>query len=563
MVLHSIGQKILLVVGLAASVGMTVSLWAYSVAQEKGMREQNERSMAQTTASVIKGLQSVMLAGDADVAQAFSDRLKTVEGALDFRILRLDGTEAFRDNKTIKAVNARKGEAAFAERGEEAEIRVLPKDSPAMARAATTGQPVPIYGPGPDGQPAMTVIAPIVGNKGCPKCHGAEPLHGFIKFSVTLAALEKDIAIARQRAFWLIAASLFLTLVFTAIILHRSVSRPIKQVTEAMKRAASGDLKSRAIAKGDDEIAQMANSFNIMTAELRRAYDGMQREQDKLTTIIRSAKEAIIVADAEDRITLVNPSAEGLLGKTIHAIMGGKFIDALGDAALMKRLLDDPDGKAEILRRGDLILSAQASRIFADDGRKAGSAALIRDITVEKNLEDELRKLSTTDGLTNLFNRRFLDEALQREVARAHRHHRPLSIFMLDVDHFKKFNDRYGHDLGDRVLQAVARTMQAALRQQDYACRYGGEEFLAILPDTDGAGALDAAERLRLAIAALAVDGLSVTASIGCACLPEVPAGTAEELIEKADGALYAAKHRGRNCCVLAGGKDMTLLDTA
>jgi diguanylate cyclase (GGDEF)-like protein/PAS domain S-box-containing protein len=494
-----------------------------------------------------------MLAGDADIAQSFSDRLKTLEGALEFRILRVDGTEAFRDNRTIRAVNAFKGEEDFPPREEDSVVPVLPADSPDLARAAGDGKPVPLYAPGPDGKPSMTIIAPIASAKGCRKCHGdGTNIHGFIKFTVTLARLEQDISVAQQRAVALIVASLFLTLVFTAAILRHSVSKPLARVTEAMQKAAGGDLKSRAVAQGDDEIARMAKSFNTMTSELRHAYDGMQREQDKLTTIIRSAKEAIVVADADDKVTLVNPSAEVLLGKSIQEIKHGQFVDAFDDPQLMNRLLDDPEGNAEILYRGKLILSAQASRINADDGHKAGSAVLIRDITVEKTLEEELRKLSTTDALTGLFNRRFLDDTLRKELSRAQRYQRPLSILMLDVDHFKKFNDRHGHEMGDRVLKAVAAAMQATLRQQDFPCRYGGEEFLAILPDTPSGGAFDAAERLRLAICALSVDGLSVTASIGCASFPEITAQSPDELVEKADGALYEAKNQGRNRCVRA-----------
>ncbi|HJV28837.1 MAG TPA: diguanylate cyclase [Aromatoleum sp.] len=545
---------------------MTVSLWAYSVAQEKGMREQNERSMTQTVESVIKGLQSVMLAGDADIAQAFSDRLKTVEGAQDFRILRVDGSEAFRDNQTIRAVNKYKGEDAFSERDEETVVPVLPKDSPELQRATAGEKAIPLYtNAGPDGKPSMTMLAPIMTTRGCKKCHGDEAkMLGFIKFSVTLAALERDIAAANQRAVGLIAASLLLTLIFTAAILRHSVSKPIAQVTEAMRKAAGGDLNSQAIASGNDEVAQMAASFNTMTSSLKRAYDGMQREQDKLTTIIRSAKEAIIVADATDKVTLVNPSAEVLLGKTIHDISHASFVDILDDRELMARLLNDPEGTPEIIRRGELILSAQASRINADDGHLAGSAALIRDITIEKNLEDELRKLSTTDGLTGLFNRRFLDDTLRKELARAQRYGHALSVLMLDVDHFKKFNDRHGHEMGDRVLKAVAGAMYATLRQQDYPCRYGGEEFLAILPDTASAGALNAAERLRHAICTLSVEGLSVTASIGCASFPELEVQTADELVEQADGALYQAKEGGRNRCVLALGEHVTdAVDTA
>lgn len=532
---------------------MTASLWAYSMAQEDALRVQNERSMAQTTDSVVKSLQSVMLAGDADIAQAFSERLKTVQGAKDFRILRLDGAEAFRDNRTIRLVNKIKEEEAFAERDEETGAQVMPADSPELARAQSSGKAVPIYATAPDGSAMLTMVAPVAGSRGCRKCHGDETDNlGFIKFSVTLDSLEKDISRAHVQAIGMIGLSLLLTLLLTAVILRRVVSSPIAAVTTAMGRAAGGDLQSYAVASGRDEVAQMANSFNTMTAELRRAYDGMRREQDKLTTIIRSAREAIIVADATGKVTLVNPSAELLLGRTLNQITEGGFLDVLDDQALMQRLLDDPEGKAEIFQRGDLVLSAQASRINADDGHVAGSATLIRDITIEKNLEEELRKLSTVDALTDLFNRRFLDETLQLELDRARRYKHDLSILMLDVDHFKKFNDQHGHDMGDRVLKAVALAMKASLRVTDFACRYGGEEFLMILPDTPACGALDTGERIRLAVEALVVDGLKVTISIGCATFPDFDTDTQGKLVEKADQALYEAKRQGRNCCAQA-----------
>jgi len=554
MIIGRIGQKILLVVGLAASVGMAVSLWAYSIAQESAMREQNERSSAQTVESVMKALQSVMLTGNADIAQSLSDRLKTVEGAQDFRILRIDGNEAYRDNRTIRAVNAYKGEKAFFERGEESVVPVLPKDAPELVQAAGSGKPVARYFAGPDGKLSMTTIAPILATRGCGKCHGEEArILGFLKFSASLTALQREIAVARVRAVAMIFASLFLTLIFTAAILRYSVAKPIAEVTEAMSKAAGGDLNSVALASGTDEIAQMARSFNTMTSELLHAYEGMQREQDKLTTIIRSAKEAIIVADGNDRVTLVNPSAELMLGKSVEDITRRGFIAALDDDALMNRLLDDPVGNPEIFRRGETILSGQASRIKADDGHTVGSALLIRDITLEKNLEDDLRKLSTTDGLTGLFNRRFLDESLQKELARAQRSGQSLSILMLDVDHFKKFNDLHGHEMGDRVLKSVATVMLASLRRQDYSCRYGGEEFLAILPDTTMSSACETAERLRQAICNRLVDGQSVTVSIGCATFPNNRIVSPEDFVLQADNALYEAKRQGRNRCVHAG----------
>jgi diguanylate cyclase (GGDEF)-like protein len=127
----------------------------------------------------------------------------------------------------------------------------------------------------------------------------------------------------------------------------------------------------------------------------------------------------------------------------------------------------------------------------------------------------------------------------------------PLALAMLDIDHFKAFNDRYGHEQGDRVLQAVAATLREVARDSDLACRYGGEEFMLILPHTPLDGAVRCAERLRTAIAECDVDGLGVTVSIGVACFDGM-AGPADDLVEVADRRLYLAKRGGRNRVVAA-----------
>jgi diguanylate cyclase (GGDEF)-like protein len=204
------------------------------------------------------------------------------------------------------------------------------------------------------------------------------------------------------------------------------------------------------------------------------------------------------------------------------------------------------------------VFSVHASRIKNALGKLVGSAALLRDVTEEKRLEEELRRLSNTDGLTALYNRRHLDESLQSELERARRYHLPLSILMFDIDHFKKFNDTYGHDQGDRVLQTVAVTLRGALRNQDYPCRYGGEEFVAILPNTAKAGAYSLAERLRKDVEQTNVNGLKVTISIGVAEFPDFDVADAAKLIEAADAAMYTAKKSGRNRVCIADNASAT-----
>lgn len=171
-------------------------------------------------------------------------------------------------------------------------------------------------------------------------------------------------------------------------------------------------------------------------------------------------------------------------------------------------------------------------------------------------LRETLRQQSIRDPLTGLFNRRYLEEALNHELSRCTRRVQPLSVLMLDVDHFKQFNDLHGHSGGDRVLAAIGELLLAQTRGEDICCRYGGEELTIILPEVDLATASAMAEKLRAGIDGLQVmaDGVSlpkITASFGVATFPG-HAGNAAQLLRKADEALYRAKQAGRNQVVSA-----------
>jgi len=163
---------------------------------------------------------------------------------------------------------------------------------------------------------------------------------------------------------------------------------------------------------------------------------------------------------------------------------------------------------------------------------------------------EQLRIRATHDSLTGLFNRMAILEALDREVTRSNRENTPLAVIMADLDHFKVINDTHGHQAGDTVLQETARRMLVSLRTYDFVGRYGGEEFLVVVPGSDLAAAAELAERLRLSVSAqpvcVAGDMISTTVSLGLA----VSAGRLnrpEQLLHQADEALYAAKSAGRN----------------
>jgi diguanylate cyclase (GGDEF)-like protein len=164
-------------------------------------------------------------------------------------------------------------------------------------------------------------------------------------------------------------------------------------------------------------------------------------------------------------------------------------------------------------------------------------------------LNDELERLAGVDALTGLSNRRQIESDLVRVVSAARRHDTELSVLLIDLDRFKDINDTHGHQTGDRALVAVARAMERALRREDLVGRWGGEEFIAILPGTDADGAAVVAERIRAGVAELDVltdESLSIglTASVGLAA---GASGGANDLVQRADGALYAAKAAGRN----------------
>ena len=165
------------------------------------------------------------------------------------------------------------------------------------------------------------------------------------------------------------------------------------------------------------------------------------------------------------------------------------------------------------------------------------------------------------DALTGLANRRSAHIRLDAACQRARRQHGHLSVLMLDLDRFKQVNDHWGHANGDRVLIAVAQALHDELRGSDLAVRYGGEEFMAILPGTDAADAMEVAERIRLRIEQLRIElpdaRIAITISVGVAAL--LPEDTAESVVARADAALYAAKNAGRNRCMAAPGSDVPL----
>jgi diguanylate cyclase (GGDEF)-like protein len=195
---------------------------------------------------------------------------------------------------------------------------------------------------------------------------------------------------------------------------------------------------------------------------------------------------------------------------------------------------------------------------FADEELLARAAALLRIKSLQDTLtkaKRDLERLSVTDGLTGLYNHRFLQERLREEFRRAQRYSDPLSLVMLDLDHFKRVNDLHGHPYGDRVLKQAADKIRKSVREPDICARYGGEEFAVILPKTHLSGALTVGERIWRALGEHVYEDKGteerLTASLGIAFFPAKDVTSAELLLRCADEALYRAKRDGRNTICL------------
>jgi diguanylate cyclase (GGDEF)-like protein len=194
-----------------------------------------------------------------------------------------------------------------------------------------------------------------------------------------------------------------------------------------------------------------------------------------------------------------------------------------------------------------------AARPLRDGDRVKVGRSIFKFLTgdnIEHEYHEEIYRLKTTDGLTGAYNKRYFEEAVEREMHRFFRYERPLAMLMMDIDLFKRINDEYGHLAGDRVLSQLGLLISTSLRREDTFSRYGGEEFAVLMPEMDLEEAVDVAERLRREIdeASFEFEGmdLPVTISIGAAAA-EVDHGGPDEFIKVADERLYAAKRGGRN----------------
>ncbi|MDR3576500.1 MAG: diguanylate cyclase [Anaerolineaceae bacterium] len=274
--------------------------------------------------------------------------------------------------------------------------------------------------------------------------------------------------------------------------------------------------------------------------------------------LVENMRDGVIVLDNQMRVIDFNPAVQNAFSLSKSSMIGkdlSKVVPELGGVLAAHRALALDPLEIELEADGAFqrrLYEVRFTRLLDNRTTQIGQILLLRDITEQKNIQEKLQQLAITDPLTGLFNRRHFFDLASHEFKRSVRYGHPQSILILDVDHFKTINDTHGHAAGDDVLQNLAQKCGEQLRSFDVMARYGGDEFILMLPETEADKASQTAERLRQVIESrpLETDSglqLYVTISFGIATLNASEGISLDELIDRADTALYIAKNSGRN----------------
>jgi diguanylate cyclase (GGDEF)-like protein len=374
---------------------------------------------------------------------------------------------------------------------------------------------------------------------------GSSSTLGVISPQARIDAANRD---ATNRLLVGLIASLLLV-ACVAYVEGRAIVRTIRRLVDAARAIARGDLEQRVPVQGRDELALLGRTFNQMAFQLQTRLEELEAERGRLRDVISRFGEALGATHDSDQ--LMRLIVEAAMEAT--SASGGVLVGSSGELVKAGEPDEGSDRIEVPLQAGNISFGSLMlfGDKFAEEDRMTLVSLASHAVVALDNarLHRIVERQALVDGLTGLANRRQCEEALATELARVERFGGPLAVVVADLDWFKDVNDRYGHPAGDVVLREFANLLQETLRDVDLAGRWGGEEFLLILPGTDLAGGVQVAERIRVALAGrmvLSVDGtpIPVTASFGVAATP--PATTASELFAAADAAMYEAKKAGR-----------------
>ncbi|RMH50064.1 MAG: sensor domain-containing diguanylate cyclase [Zetaproteobacteria bacterium] len=621
-----LGRRImaLLLVVLALLLGLLL----YSVhrwQREEILRQARQQAEA-VAHTMVASLKMLMLNGDAESVRDWLGRMRSHPELQSVEVLRRDGTLAFRDLKTLHQVNRFLGLHAFLRRPlPPRRARGVPAG--ALHRAVAEQQSVVVRDR--RGR-ALTLLEPIRVEQACLQCHGYEhePVRGVLR--VTTSTDEARAMLARaDRTLLLMGVMGLGCIALLMVLLHRYMEAiiralggmlfvtdaggVIRMVNDAAVRVVGrDDLVGRPMAsllapgherfdftqertggetvlRGGGASEEREIPVSVFTARMPWGgrIEGVarlhvlrdltqqkesEREMRLAATVMDTVPSAIMVADRDVHIRLINPAftaitgygAEEAIGRNPRILASGRQSKEFY-AAMWRSILDEGHWEGEIWNRrksGEIYPEWLIINTLRDeDGEILYYVSTFLDITEQKEMERKLRHSAYHDALTDLPNRVLLYDRLEQAISRAHRFGRRVGVLFVDIDGFKPVNDNHGHDAGDLLLQQIAGRLQACVRASDTVARVGGDEFVLLLESRSAEDIAGVARKVLHAMQQpFPLEGglvCHIGASIGISIYPEHGVER-EELVKRADAAMYVAKKGGKNRIVVY---DRTMVD--
>lgn len=371
---------------------------------------------------------------------------------------------------------------------------------------------------------------------------------------------------------WVVIAGSILILLVIPLLLRSSIVRPLEALTTGVRRMGAGEMHISIPVQSEDEIGFLTGAFNTMSGALNDLVHNLEMrvadrtaELRKLSVAIEQSPSVIVITNLQAEIEYVNDAFTRSTGYTFEEVKGR-------NQRLLQSGLTPPETFREMWEaltmgktwRGELANRRKDGEIYWEytviapthdvEGNVTHYVAIKEDITARKVAEAKLEQLAVTEPLTGLLNRRGFFLEAEKIYTRSHRPPYELAALMMDIDHFKNVNDRYGHQSGDAVLREIAARLRDNLRPTDIIARYGGEEFVALLPRTSLDNLTQITRRLNAAVREQPIEynsiNISITISIGAIMLTD-ESRSLDELLTQADQAMYQAKAAGRDCAVV------------
>lgn len=616
---RSLNFKIILLVIAAIYIGFSLISFIAIRREEKRIFAETERASQMMAVPILNTIYSDMLDERAEMVYYLMQNLRSMKGVEQIEIIKDNGSDtAFSDDKTLNEVQKEYGELRpqwKTPRFPQSQEITAYIGSAEFKNAFNRLKKQPnndnhtSYIAEANSRKLFTYLVTIERRKKCDSCHGEEKARGVLMITTSLE--DSYEFIKESRNYWtktgfIMIAIISLVLVFS---IRRSVLKPIESMARVAGSIAGGDLNQRMTVTSKDEIGELANTINKMASSLDEAKKELDRRLLELYALYNISKVLNTTFETEQLLLrLVSDISKNLdiqkviimlLDDSSGELYAASFTDP--EKEILKdfrrkvgegfyglvaqtgqgRLIKDVDEEIG-LPKEDILSPDIRSIISVPFGRRdkiLGLLCALKDkpgmfewhdlelfravaenvaVALENaRLYQETKMMAITDGLTGLYNHRFFREQLSIEMEKAGRYNHAMSLIILDIDHFKHYNDAHGHPMGDELLKKLAELLLNSIRESDIACRYGGEEFVLILPETAKDAALALGGRVRKAISehpfpfreTQPLGTLSV--SMGVSTFP-VDSKERDGLIRKADDALYRAKNEGRNRVVVA-----------